>query len=81
MHEWLEQARKRLSASTGEEPSTFDLSQRDIDAILELARAAAHESGDRTNAPLLTHLLGVARGRHPDKELTDLVDDILDTSS
>jgi len=80
MHEWLEQARDRLAHSVGEEPASFDLSQRDIDAILELARVAAHESGDRTNAPLLAHLVGVARGRHPGKELGALADDILGRS-
>lgn len=30
--------------------------------LLELARVAAHESGDRRNAPLLCYLLGRAGG-------------------
>jgi hypothetical protein len=30
--------------------------------LLDLARIAAHESGDRTNAPLLCYLLGRAEG-------------------
>jgi hypothetical protein len=31
-------------------------------ALLEVARLAAHESGDRRNAPLLCYLLGRAGG-------------------
>lgn len=30
--------------------------------LLDLARIAAHESGERTNAPLLCYLLGRADG-------------------
>ena len=78
MHEWLEQARKRLAASVGEEPSAFDLSQRDSDEVLELARVAAHESGERVNAPLLAYLVGLAHGRHPGRDLSSLVDDAVD---
>jgi hypothetical protein len=39
------------------------LSEADIDTLLDLARIAAHESGARTNAPLLCYLVGVAAGR------------------
>ena len=35
----------------------------EIETILELARIAAHESGDRTNAPLLCYLMGLAAAR------------------
>jgi hypothetical protein len=44
------------------------LSEADADAILDLARIAAHESGDRRNAPLLCYLVGVAVGRGADLE-------------
>jgi hypothetical protein len=35
----------------------------EVDALLELARVAAHESGDRRNAPLLCYLVGLAAAR------------------
>jgi hypothetical protein len=38
--------------------------------LLDLARIAAHESGERTNAPLLCYLLGVAAARG--RDLTEL---------
>jgi Domain of unknown function (DUF6457) len=71
--EWLRQARDRLAAAVGEDASGYDLSQDEVDDLLELARVAAHESGERTNAPLLCYLVGLARGR-TGSELADLVD-------
>src|SRR4029078_13618661 len=41
--------------------------------LLELARLAAHDSGERINAPLLCYLVGLARGRGG-AELSALVD-------
>ena len=41
--------------------------------LLELARIAAHESGERINAPLLCYLVGLARCRSG-RELPALVD-------
>lgn len=72
MHEWLEQARGRLAEAVGAGTADYDLSQADIDELLELARIAAHESGERTNAPLVCYLVGLARGRQGG-ELADLV--------
>jgi len=43
--------------------------------LLDLARIAAHESGDRTNAPLLCYLLGRAGG-----ELDTLAEIVRSTS-
>ena len=73
MDEWLTQARDRLAAAVGDEPSGYDLSQEEVDEILELARIAAHESGERINAPLLCYLVGLARARHG-SDLSELVD-------
>ena len=73
MHEWLEQARDRLAGAAGTAPAELELSPADIEELLELARVAAHESGERINAPLLCYLVGLARGRHGG-ELSDLVD-------
>ena len=71
MHEWLEEARDRLAGASGTDPSALDLSDADIDVLLELARVAAHSSGDRTNAPLVCFLLGRALER-TDVALADL---------
>lgn len=73
MDAWLEEARARLAAAVAEEPSRYDLTQAEIDELLELARVAAHESGERVNAPLLCYLVGLARGRSGGS-LRDLVD-------
>ena len=73
MDGWLEEARARLAEAVGDEPSNYDLSRAEMDELLELARIAAHESGERTNAPLLCYLVGLAYGRHGG-DLGDLVD-------
>jgi hypothetical protein len=79
MDGWLEEARAKLADAVGEDPSAYDLSRAEMDELLELARVAAHESGARTNAPLLCYLVGLARGRH-DRELADLVDATVGTA-
>ena len=76
MHEWLEAASARLAAESGADPSTLRLTQAEIDDLLELARIAAHESGERVNAPLVSYLVGLARGRHGG-DLADLVDSVV----
>ena len=73
MDEWLREARDRLAEGAGQSPESLDLSQGEIDELLELARIAAHDSGERINAPLLCYLVGLARGRGG-AELSALVD-------
>jgi hypothetical protein len=73
MDQWLSEARDRLAAAAGQDPGSLELTQADIDELLELARIAAHESGERTNAPLLCYLVGLVHGRRGG-ELADLVD-------
>ncbi|MFN8185703.1 MAG: DUF6457 domain-containing protein [Gaiellales bacterium] len=74
MHEWLSAARDRLADAVGDAPATYELRQEDVDALLEVARVAAHDSGDRTNAPLLTFLVGLALGRHGERTLAEVAD-------
>ena len=74
MNEWLVQACYRLAAAAGDSPETYELSPADVEMLLELARAAAHEGGERTNAPLLCSLVGLAHGRHPERPLAELAD-------
>lgn len=80
MHEWLAAARDRLAELTGEAPDAFELDEDAVRQLLELARVAAHDSGDRTNAPLVCYLVGLARGRHQGKELHRIVEDLAGTT-
>ncbi|MFL5954190.1 MAG: DUF6457 domain-containing protein [Gaiellaceae bacterium] len=71
MDDWL----RRVAAAIG---SDEDLSGADADALLKIARIAAHESDDRRNAPLLAYLIGRSRG---DRPLDEIVQAVKDSSS
>jgi hypothetical protein len=60
---WLAQARDALAAETGVDPAELELSDSEVDELLDLARIAAHVSGERTNAPLLCYLVGRAQAQ------------------
>ena len=53
MDDWLAKRAEALGASVSDE---------DAQTLLQLAKLAAHTSGERTNAPLLCYLVGVAVG-------------------
>jgi Domain of unknown function (DUF6457) len=53
---WLQSARDNIAPDV-------ELSAAHTRTLLDLARVAARDSGERTNAPLLCYLLGVAVGR------------------
>jgi hypothetical protein len=72
MDTWLEAARDRIAAAAGLDAAGLTLSDDDVTALLDLARVAAHESGDRRNAPLACFLVGVALGGAADARLEDL---------
>jgi len=62
MDDWLRSAAHAIGAG--------ELSDDDARILLEIARVAAHESGERTNAPLLCYLAGrVQDGRSLDELL------------
>lgn len=71
---WIDNASATLAAAVGDDPARYTLAQAEIDAVLDLARHAAHASGARSNAPLLCYLAGIAHVRHPDRPLSDLAD-------
>jgi hypothetical protein len=73
VNEWLDRARKSLAAEVGDPPASISLSEADITEILDLARVAAHDSGERPTAPVVSYLVGLVRGRHPEADLTELV--------
>jgi hypothetical protein len=55
-----------------------ELSENDVRGLLDVARIAAHDSGDRTNAPLLCYLIGRAQG---DRSLAELLEAIRSSTS
>jgi len=63
MDAWLTQARDALAEAAGVAPGAFELSEDDERTLLDLARIAAHDSGERTNAPLLCYLIGLAAAK------------------
>jgi hypothetical protein len=63
MDNWLSTARDAAADAAGINGASLDLSEADAATILDLARIAAHESGERTNAPLLCYLVGQATAR------------------
>jgi Domain of unknown function (DUF6457) len=70
---WLADARDALASAAGAPRERLDLSEDDVAVLLDLARIAAHESGERTNAPLLCYLVGRAQGDADLGELADAV--------
>lgn len=69
MNEWITRQADALDAG--------ELTDAEQATLLDLARIAAHESGDRTNAPLLCYLVGRAQG---DKSLDELAEIVRSTS-
>jgi hypothetical protein len=61
--DWLRSARDAIAAAAHLQPSQVELTAAEERTLLDLARVAAHTSGERTNAPLLCYLLGLAAGR------------------
>jgi hypothetical protein len=62
MDDWL----RRVAAAVG---SDEELDGADADALLKIARIAAHDSDDRRNAPLLCYLIGRMRSERPLDEI------------
>lgn len=78
MHEWLARQADALSERAEVPRERLELSPDEIEALLDVAAHAAHDSGARTNAPLLCYLLGVSHAA--DKELDELVEIVRSTS-
>ena len=77
MDAWLRDACEAVAAAAGVPASELELSDEDAATLLDLARIAAHDSGERTNAPLLCYLVGRAQGG---ASLDDLADAVRRTS-
>jgi hypothetical protein len=57
---WISDMTRRIGDATGLEAGMLTIRPADAEELLRLAGVAAHSSGDRTNAPLLCHVLGRA---------------------
>jgi hypothetical protein len=73
MDQWLSDARDALTKASGVPAERLELDDEAVRELLELARVAAHDSGERTNAPLLCYLVGRAQNGAPLDELADAV--------
>ena len=56
--EWLTRAADAIAREAGVPRESLELDAATEATLLDLARIAAHDSGDRTNAPLLCFLAG-----------------------
>jgi len=74
---WLTDARDALARAAGVTPEELELDEQSVATLLDLARIAAHESGERTNAPLLCYLVGRAQSG---ADLDTLADAVRSTS-
>jgi hypothetical protein len=57
---WLEDVTRHVAARSGIDADALLVTDVDAQTLLDLAGYAAHETGERTNAPLLCHVLGRA---------------------
>jgi len=73
MDAWLSQTRDSLARAAALSPDQLEIGDADAATLLDLARVAAHESGERTNAPLLCYLVGRAEGAASLDELAEAV--------
>jgi hypothetical protein len=60
VNEWLSQRADALAAEAGVPRDRLELAAADVERLLDLAGFAAHDSGARTNAPLLCFLVGLS---------------------
>lgn len=60
MDDWLTRTRDAIASAANLPPEELELDSESEVALLDLARIAAHDSGERTNAPLLCYLIGRA---------------------
>ena len=73
MDSWLRDVRDALAKTAGVPREELELDDEQVSTLLDLARIAAHDSGERTNAPLLCYLVGRAQGGADLDSLADAV--------
>jgi len=78
MDAWLSRARDTLATASGMDGAELEIGDGAAATLLDLARIAAHESGERTNAPLLCYLIGRL---HTDRPLDEILEAVRASSS
>jgi hypothetical protein len=73
MDAWLTEMRDALARAAGVPAEELELDDEQERTLLDLARIAAHDSGERTNAPLLCYLVGRARREVDLETLADAI--------
>jgi len=73
VNEWLARQADALARASRVERAALELDEAQIEALLDLAGYAAHDSGARTNAPLLCYLLGRAQAGASFDEVAEAV--------
>jgi hypothetical protein len=73
VNDWLSQRADALARASGVDRASLELDPAQIEALLDIAGFAAHDSGARTNAPLLCYLIGRAEGGASFDELAEAV--------
>jgi hypothetical protein len=76
---WLTEAVDALAREAGVPREALELDEEAVATVLDVARIAAHDSGERTNAPLLCYLLGLAAAGS--RDLDELADAVRRSSS
>lgn len=66
MNDWLDKAANALGGDV-------ELTADEMRVLLDLAAYAAHESGNRTNAPLVCYLVGRLQGERALNEVAEAV--------
>jgi len=61
--DWFDEMAAALASGTDTDLADLELPVHVRDEILDLARIASHDSGERINAPLLCYALGIAVGK------------------
>jgi hypothetical protein len=69
--DWITETTLRLAAATGLDAGTLLVDATQAQRLLDLAGFAAHDSGERTNAPLLCFVLGRALAQGADLDTLD----------
>jgi hypothetical protein len=60
---WLDDTTAEIAEASNIDVDDLRLSPDEIRELLDVARIASHVSGERINAPLLCHVLGIARAK------------------
>jgi hypothetical protein len=60
MDSWLTAAVDAVATTADVPRASLNLTDEEVEKVLELARIAARDSSQRTNAPLICYLVGLA---------------------